>query len=52
MGINWNFENDLVLFISSDSGYKKILLESLTIPLNSYDKSHNFTGLKDFLCLY
>ena len=33
IGINWNFGNKLFLFISSDSCHKKMLLESLTIPL-------------------
>ena len=33
IGINWNFGNKLFLFISSDSCHKKMLLESLNIPL-------------------
>ena len=34
IGINWNFGNKLLLFISSDSCHKKALLKSLNIPLN------------------
>ena len=33
--MNWNFENRLFLFISSDSCHKMMLLESLNIPLTT-----------------
>ena len=33
IGINWNFGNKLLLFLSSDSYHKKMMLESLNIPL-------------------
>ena len=35
IGINWNFGNKLFVLISSDSCYKKMLLESGNIPLSA-----------------
>ena len=43
IGINWNFRSNFFMLISFDSCHKKILLESLTIPLAL--KEHNLICL-------